>query len=236
MTFARRLDPEWLDQLPGDDPRAIHTRRDLGRINTIMRNAACMASALRKNWRGAPPETIVDLGSGDGRLMLKVARRLAPSWSNVRVILQDKQNIVSAATRAGFAALRWHAEPVSADVFDFLARAQSSPTDIVTANLFLHHFPEPQLAKLLGAVSEFARLVVACEPRRNKFAVGMSRMLWAIGCNDVTIHDAVVSARAGFTGNELSAVWPHRDQWKLHEHFAAISSHCFVARRGSDAT
>jgi hypothetical protein len=231
MTFPRRLDPEWLDQLPGDDPRAIQTRRDLTRINTVMRNAACVAAALTKNWNGEAPKTIVDIGSGDGRLMLKVARRLAPQWRNVKVVLQDKQNIVSSATRDAFAALQWHAEPVSADVFEFLGNGGSSPADIVTANLFLHHFTEQQLSELFAKISAFATLMVACEPRRNHFAVNMSRLLRLIGCNDVTVHDAIVSARAGFARKEMSALWPQSHRWELSEHSAAIFSHCFAARR-----
>ena len=94
------------DQMPADDPRAIRTRRDLRRVNAYMRNVSCMASALRKHGAGRQPHTIVDLGSGDGQFMLRVARRLAPHWRNIKVILQDRQNIVSDATREGFAALQ----------------------------------------------------------------------------------------------------------------------------------
>lgn len=236
MMLPRRLDPEWLDELPASDPRAIRSRRDLRRVNALMGNARCMASALKKYAAGCAPRSIVDLGCGDGRAMLQVARLLAPHCRDVTVFLQDRQNIVSAETRNSFAALGWRAEPVSADVFDFLAAGASSPTDIVTANLFLHHFTEPQLAKLFAHAAQRAWLMVACEPRRARFVVEASRMLWAAGCNDVTVHDAVVSARAGFTGRELSALWPRQDGWQLHEHPAAIFSHCFAARRAAPAS
>jgi len=229
MTFPRRLEPELLDQLPADDPRAIRSRRDLRRVNAWMRNPSRMAGLLSKHTGGEPPRTIADLGAGDGQFMLQVARRLAPRWPNVSVVLLDQQNIVSATTRAAFAALQWNVEPTSADVFDFLAR--SRPLDIITANLFLHHFSDEPLARLLGRAAELARLVVACEPRRAKFVVRASRLLWAIGCNDVSVHDAVVSARAGFNGQELSALWPHRGEWALHEEAAGLFTHCFVARR-----
>src|SRR5947208_2277513 len=84
MSLPRRVEPEWLDQLAADDPRAIRARRDLRRVNAWMRNARSMASALRKH--GAHPRTILDLGSGDGQFMLRVARRLAPHWPNVTII------------------------------------------------------------------------------------------------------------------------------------------------------
>ncbi|MGH6671029.1 MAG: methyltransferase domain-containing protein [Xanthobacteraceae bacterium] len=188
-----------------------------------------MASLLRKYAAERSPRAIVDLGSGDGALMLEVARRLAPHWRSVKVILLDQQNIVSAETREGFAALGWHAEAISADVFDFLAGGPDA--DIVTANLFLHHFTDPQLARLFAGAAKSAWLVAACEPRRGKLAIEFSRMLWTLGCNDVTVHDAVASARAGFAGKELSALWPEQDRWDLHERTALIFTHSFVARR-----
>jgi hypothetical protein len=225
------VEPELLDQLPADDPRAIRSRHDLTRVNAWMRNAACMASALRRYAAGRQPQIIADLGCGDGQFIVQVARRLAPYWRNVTVILQDRQNIVSEATRESIAALRWRAEMVTADVFEFLADARSRPIDAVTANLFLHHFTGAQLARLFAQVAQRAWLLVACEPRRAKFVVESSRMLWAVGCNDVTVHDAMTSARAGFTGSELSALWPQESHWKLYEHPAAVFSHCFAARR-----
>src|SRR5262249_29255228 len=137
MSLPRRVEPELLDQLPAHDPRAIRARRDVRRANTLMMNAAIMASALAEHGAGQQPRTIVDLGSGDGQFMLRVARRLARRWPGVTVILQDQQDIVSRATRDAFAALRWRVETSATDIFDFLADARPSGVDIVTSNLFL---------------------------------------------------------------------------------------------------
>jgi len=231
MSLPRRLEPEWLDHLPAEDPRAMRSRRDLTRVNSFMGNAGRMAKALLAHAPSAP-RTIVDLGSGDGQFMLAVARRLAPRWSDVIVVLLDQQNIVSQATRAGFAALGWRAEPTSADVFNFLAQGRAA--DIVTANLFLHHFADAELTRLLTQVAGATAMMVACEPRRSKLVVEASRLLWMVGCNDVSVHDAVVSARAGFNGHELSALWPRDPQWHLQEHAAGLFSHRFIARRQRD--
>jgi SAM-dependent methyltransferase len=235
MSLPRRVEPELLDQLPATDPRAVRSRRDLTRVNAWMRNAACVASALRRYAAGRQPQTIADLGCGDGQFTVQVARRLAPYWRNVTVILQDRQNIVSETTRESLAALQWRAEIVTADVFEFFADARSRPIDAVTANLFLHHFSGEQLARLFAQIAEHTWLAVACEPRRAKFVVESSRMLWVVGCNDVTVHDAMTSARAGFSGSELSALWPREGHWQLYEHPAAVFSHCFAARRAAAA-
>jgi hypothetical protein len=235
MSFPRRLEAELLDQLPADDPGAIRSRRDLKRVNAFMNNARCVASLLLTHVAGRQPRTILDLGSGDGAFMLQVARRLAPHWRDVTAILLDRQNIVSEETRAKFQALHWRIETISADVFDFLEGGQAANVDALTANLFLHHFTDEQLTRLFARAAQHAWLVAACEPRRAKFVVELSRMLWAVGCNDVTVHDAIASARAGFRDRELSALWPDRENWDLQERSAAVFSHCFVARRRATA-
>ncbi len=231
MSFPRRLEPELLDQMAADDPRAIRVRRDLRVVNAFMGNARCMARALKKNADGRKPQTVVDLGSGDGQVALQVARLLAKYWPDVRVVLLDQKNIVNETTRAGFAALNWSVETVCADVFEFLSDTQAAQADVITCNLFLHHFDDEQLARLLAASAKSAWLVVACEPRRSKFVVRASRLLRMIGCSRDTIHDAVVSARAGFTAGELGALWPGREHWKLNEQSAAFFTHSFAARR-----
>ncbi len=204
MNLPRCVEPEWLDELPADDPRAIRSRRDLQRVNAWMLQPGIMAQALIKHCAHEKPQVVLELGAGDGTFMLHVAKQLAPFWRNVTVILLDRQSIVSDETRDRFSALRWKVELVTADAFDFLEQAEQGCADVITANLFLHHFPKEQLTRLLTRIAQLTRLFVACEPRRAMMALLASRMLWAIGCNDVSRHDAVVSVRAGFNEQELA--------------------------------
>jgi hypothetical protein len=231
MPITRQVQREWLDDLPADDPRAIQSRRDLTRVNAWMLQPSIMARMLLTHHPAQAPRTILDLGAGDGTFMLRVAGLLANRWSNVTVVMIDQQDIVSQATRDGFDALRWGVWTATGDIFDMLERPGFPDFDVVTANLFLHHFAQPQLGRLLGCVARRAPLFVACEPRRAPLPLSASRLLWMIGCNDVSRHDAVVSVQAGFNGRELSAVWPEQDRWELHEHAARLFTHCFIARR-----
>ena len=50
---ARTLEPEVLDVLAANDPRACRSRRDLVRINFVMRQQAIMAALLHS--AGTPP-------------------------------------------------------------------------------------------------------------------------------------------------------------------------------------
>jgi hypothetical protein len=222
--LQRCLVPELLDLLPPDDPRAIKSRRDLALINAIMRQSALMAGALA---RLPGPRVVADLGSGDGRFLLSVAKRLARRWPRVTVLICDQQDIVSDRTRAEFGALGWNCEVRRGDIFDTLPDA-----DIITANLFLHHFEDNALSRLLALAAARAPAFVACEPRRNGFSLLGARLLWALGCNDVTRHDAVASVCAGFNGLELAALWPQDGaalRWRLEERGIFPFTHLFAA-------
>ena len=224
MGASRSLEPELLDLLAADDPRARASRDDLARINFVMRQQTIMAGLLRQHSR---PHRLADLGSGDGRFLLGVARRLAPHWPAVTVHIVDQQYLVSSQTRAGFAALGWKCESVIGDIFETLPHLDA---EVVTANLFLHHLDDLALRGLMTLAVQQARGFIACEPRRSPVALLASRMLFALGCNEVTRHDAVASVRAGFAGRELSHLWPAVG-WRLREGLALPFTHVFSARR-----
>jgi hypothetical protein len=225
----RIVQPELLDALPPDDPRARQSRRDLQRLNSVMRHHACLTGALHKAVRGRPPERITELGAGDGHFLLHVAKSLAPRWTNVKVTMLDQQRTVTERTLAGFAALGWPAEEIVADALVW-AEDPRSLADVVVTNLFLHHLQEAQLARLFAAIANRARLFVAVEPRRGAWPLFCSQRLWMLGCNTITRYDARLSVRAGFAGHELSALWPPTCDWEVTEASTGLFSHLFVAR------
>jgi len=229
--MQRIIEPELLDELPPQDRRAIRSRRDLRRVNVLMRSHDIMAEALRAGANGYTPKHIVDVGAGDGDFLLRVARRLGSSWRGVNASLLDRQDIAGVTTLKGFEQLGWRAERLVTDVFDWVRRMSPESAEVVTANLFLHHFADAQLTELFLALAHCARLFVAVEPQRAAWPLFCSRALWAVGCNAVTRHDAVASVRAGFFGRELSALWPAGNEWILTEKPAGLFSHLFIARR-----
>lgn len=237
MTFARVVEPELLDTLPADDPRAIRSRRDLQRINRLMATSSLLAGALDGLLaKSSAPVTLVELGAGDGTQLLRLAKRRARRWPKVRLVLLDLQPVVSTETVSAYRALGWDPEVIRADVFDWLAHPSAKTTSevdnpIVIANLFLHHFDGLRLQALLHGIAARAEAFVALEPRRSAVALLGSRLLGAIGCNDVTRHDAVVSVRAGFRDQDMGAHWPDTDAWNIEEGRAGLFSHRFVASR-----
>src|SRR5215470_10811016 len=119
----RIVQPELLDQLPPDDPRAIWSRHDLRRINAWMRNHAIMARVLRTALDGYPPGQITDLGAGDGHFLVRVAKKVSARWPGVNVTLLDNRKVANLQTLSAFKPLGWQAEAVAADVFDWLSTA-----------------------------------------------------------------------------------------------------------------
>ncbi len=225
MKSERVVIPEFLDHLAPESPEAEGSRRDLLRVNTLMLQPNIMARALR----GLPFSRIADIGAGDGRFMLKVAKKMASIHPGAKITLLDQSIIPSPERVADFRKLGWDCEEVRRDAFEFLEDERGGTFDLIVANLFLHHFENDRLAPLLKLVSQRTRFFVACEPRRSLLALNGAKMLWAIGCNNVTIHDARVSVLGGFKGAELSSLWPTDAKWSLEEGAAPPFTHFFKA-------
>ena len=236
--LARLLEPETLDHLAPDDPEARRSRRDLRRVNRVMGARAILVRAIERvvPAKAAAPLRIIELGCGDGLLLLDVARSHRPALAAVHLTLLDVAPIVEPATLAAYAGAGWHAEPLHADVLAWAAVAEGGPRwDIVVANLFLHHFEADALARLLAGCARRADALAACEPRRSRFALAASRLVACIGANAVTRRDAVLSVRAGFVADELGRAWPRSGtDWRLDEYEDGPFTHCFcAARRGA---
>jgi hypothetical protein len=234
--MSRSVQPEMLDALSAADPRAAGSRADLRRLNFLMGHAGILARAIRgflsEKHEDSRPLHLVEIGAGDGTLLLTIARRLSALPITARATMVDRQDLISPESRQGFAALGWSVESVAADVFDWLGQT-SARADVLFTNLFLHHFPDKELEALLRLAAARTNLFIACEPRRSPVALAAARCLGVIGCNSVTRHDAVVSVRAGFAGREISALWPRDAGWKLSEGSAGLFSHFFVAQKNA---
>lgn len=250
MTIPRVVTAETLDQLSPNDPIAIRSRRDLMRVHSAMRTRSIVA----QGWQSlVPPDfaskplRILEIGAGDGTLLLGVARSLTPCWPRVQLTLLDRVDIVTPATLAAYAELGWAAHVLKADVLDWAALPEKCVTDSGSANawsrwdlvstaLFLHHFEDKQLDLLLARIELRSDRFFACEPKRSWQALVGSHLVGAIGANAVTREDAVLSVRAGFGANEITARWPQvGNTWCTQEFAAGLFSHCFSAQRtGAD--
>lgn len=233
MTLGeRQLQPELLDELPATAPEAIHSRGDLRRVNWLMGNAGWLARLARR-LKLSTPGSLTELACGDGQLLVRLLEQL--DWCPRKITLVDRQPVVAADTLERLKARGGEVAVVADDVFQWLAADSTPKTDIIVTNLFLHHFTTEPLQKLLRLVAAKTDALLACEPRRCPLALNSTRLLGLIGCNHVTRHDAEISVRAGFKGDDLSRFWPDRSAWNICEQKAGLFSHTFGAKRATSS-
>jgi hypothetical protein len=230
MKLQRQVLPEHLDVLPVDDPVARRSRRDLQRVHRVMRSLTILRRAVGELSMTRQPRKILELGAGDGSLMLRFAQSMRPPWRDVEVTFIDRQDLIGPEIRKPLDLLGWKVQVLRIDALDWARAAFDQRYDLCVTTLFLHHFQLSALEELLRAVGARCRAFVACEPRRNRAAWIGSHLLAFLGANEVTREDGVTSVVAGFAGHELTALWPPNGKsWRLQEYFAWPFTHCLVA-------
>jgi hypothetical protein len=146
-------------------------------------------------------------------------------------MLLDRLSLVSPATLGGMRKIGWTPQVMVTDVFEWLAAREYRRWDVILANLFVHHFSAAELERLLVEIAGRTRVFLCYEPRRSALALAGSHMIGFLGAGPVTRKDAVASVRAGFRAQELSSIWPDRQNWELSEYPAGLFGHCFLAVR-----
>jgi hypothetical protein len=190
-----------------------------------------MARHLKQNFSDKSARQIVELGAGDGHFLFSVASRLNGKWPGTSAILVDQLDALDPKLREQFKQLDWSVRLDVAEASAWLGQAKPSAARAIVSNLFFHQFKTEQLTQMLRLAGNSSSLVIALEPRRSWLPRVCGRLLWVIGCGPVTCHDGHISVCAGFSGRELSALWPDKQNWELTERPIGLFSHLFIARR-----
>ncbi|MBE7553325.1 MAG: methyltransferase domain-containing protein [Anaerolineales bacterium] len=176
----------------------VETLAELRLINRLLGAAWPTLEGVHRLWReaGQPAHlSILDVGAGSG----DVNRRLL-SWATRRNIQLQVTLMDIHPDTCRVAQTYYRGEPRiqvrQGDIFQ-LAPHQA---DIVTASLFLHHFPAAQLPAVLQLLLQAARLgVVINDLHRHWLAWAF---IWAatrlFSGNRLIRHDAPLSVRRGF--------------------------------------
>lgn len=228
----RQVYPEALDELSPQDPGAQRSRRDLRRIHRAMLSLRILKLAWSLLRLIEPPARIIELGAGDGTLLLRLARALPSRRVQTELALLDRQQVVSAETIGEFRSVGWHVKIVCEDALQWASAPNPEVYDLCISTLFLHHFRNPELALLLQGVAARTRAFIAIEPHRGTLSTLGSHLIGVLGVNAITREDAVKSVAAGFAGTEITVAWPGRvDSWWIREFRAFPFSQCFLAAR-----
>jgi hypothetical protein len=188
MPAARVVEPEWLDSLPHDHPDARGNRRDIRRINHLQGNFAWMAGQVRRHVRAGM--RLLEVGAGAGDLGARLRSILPAGCVYAGLDLAPRPEHWPGDWP-------WLREDLAGfDAYDGY--------DVILANLILHQFEDPVLARIgrrwrrAGVTRVLARETVRSPVQERLVPLG--RLL---GMNAVSRHDAAVSVRAGFRGHEL---------------------------------
>lgn len=183
---GRVLKPEILDTLPEAEARA--SLDDLTRINRKWGGHATLRRLLSENVSGA--FSMLDVGAASGDMGACVRQW----YPEARVTSLDR--IPSHLARA--------ARPrVAGDAFAL--PFQSKSFDYVFCSLFLHHFSDEEIVRLLRGFGEVARSkVLVIDLERNPGAYYfLPWTRWIFGWDAVTVNDGPISVEASFRAGEL---------------------------------
>lgn len=212
----RDIQPELLDLLPQNDPRAIRARGEMCIVNGVMGNHRWIERMVRRH--GQKGWNITELGAGDGALSLRLL--------NSGLCREEEMQAVDLVTRPlrWPAASGWHCGDVIA--------AALPHSEVVIANLFLHHFTNHELHSIGSKISPVTRLIVAAEPARLWIHRLLGRLLCEVAeLNDVQNHDMQLSIRAGFRGEELGRALGLGNEWQTHVQMHPLGAYRFMAER-----
>lgn len=233
---SRFVAPELLDELAPSDPRARRSRRDLRRVHRAMGSLFILKRAIARLKLAVPPRRILELGAGDGTLMLRLAHAMGPGWRDVSLTVLDRHDLVSARTREAYRALGWQVTVLTEDALVWALEPGPAHYDLCVTCLFLHHFHADTIPLMMHTIGVTADAFVACEPRRSTVARFGSELIGLLGTNSVTRADAVKSVAAGFSAKELTALWPAAaEDWCCQEYAGPPFTHCFTAVRAVSA-
>ena len=204
-TPRRRYRAELMDR--DDNPAEVIERAllDIEKVNRWLGGEKNLLQAFDPYLQAVEPEgclRVLDVGTGGGHLPLALVERGRRLSRSVHVTAVDRDPAtvdVARRVTAHCAAV----EVIAADAFALPFDPGSF--DVVTASLFLHHFPEDEATRLLAAFRRLARHgVIVNDLRRDWIPWGFVTLVgWATLRQRMFRHDAPLSVLRGFTAAEL---------------------------------
>lgn len=213
--MQRLVQPEILDSLPHEDPRALANRRDLRLLNGVMGNTRWFRRRVFPLLR--PDDAVLELGAGEGVL----GKRLAARRPDVR-----RYTAIDHAPPP----VDWP-ETFAWRQVDCMAMEHFNDFSVMCGNMILHQFHD-DLLRALGRKIQASglRLLAFVEPARRALHLWQFRFIGPLMC-DVSRHDGAVSIRAGFRGDELPGLLGLGPEWRIKTVSTQLGAYRLFAER-----
>jgi ubiquinone/menaquinone biosynthesis C-methylase UbiE len=207
LTPKRIYVEELLDAGEGTDEDVARNLSDLRRINRLLGGTKVVLGALSSYLNASDTEqvSLLDVGTGSADIPTAVARwcesrRIKPLIAALDI---SDRNLRIARTRLGIGA---QIELVRADSLSLPFAERSF--DFVTASLFLHHFQDEDVVRLLADFSRVARrAIIINDLVRNLIPYYFARLTGPVlATSFLTRNDGPVSVLRGFTADEMRSL------------------------------
>jgi len=202
----------------------------LGNINKWLGGNRITLNGITQLLKNQPKDksyTIVDLGCGHGDIL-----RLVADYGrkhNYKFSLLGIDANLDAIDYANELSVNYpELSFINEDIFseDF----KTKDYDIALATLFLHHFKEEDILRLLTILSNNSKLgIVVNDLQRSKIAYGLFKLLGLVISNDMIVKDGLTSILRAFKHEELEDIseqlklksqirwqWAFRYQWLIN--------------------
>jgi len=201
----------------------------LGRINKWLggnRITIDGIGELLKNRSKIKTYTIIDLGCGHGDILRLVADFGRKNGYKFKLIgIDANQDTVDYANElsSDYPEVSFKNEDIFSEAF------QEKECDIVLATLFLHHFKEDEILRLLSNLSTKATIgIVVNDLQRSEIAYGLFKLLSMVISNYMIKQDGLTSILRAFKREDLERIseklnlksqiswkWAFRYQWLI---------------------
>ena len=207
LTPKRIYVEELLDAGEGTDDDVARNLSDLRRINRFLGGTKVVVEAISSYLDGGDMNqvSLLDVGTGSADIPTAVAKWCAARGISPLMAALDisERNLRIARTRLGIAS---EIQLVRADSLR-LPFADAS-FDFVTASLFLHHFKDDDVVRLLSDFARVARrAVIINDLVRNLIPYYFARITGPVlATSYLTRYDGPVSVLRGFTLDEMKSL------------------------------
>jgi 2-polyprenyl-3-methyl-5-hydroxy-6-metoxy-1,4-benzoquinol methylase len=203
LTPPRIHEEELLDAGVGTDEDVARNLKDLRRVNRWLGGTRVILDALRDQITdGTSQLSLLDVGTGSADIPMAVAECCSRLGVQATVVGADisERNIRVTRARLGVSSA---ISMVQADALALPFKERSF--DYVTASMFLHHFREEDVIRLLASFGRIARrAVIVNDLIRNLIPYYFTKITGPLFASSfLTRNDAPVSVLSGFTVREM---------------------------------
>jgi 2-polyprenyl-3-methyl-5-hydroxy-6-metoxy-1,4-benzoquinol methylase len=199
---VRSTAPELMDDLTLPEPALQAALADLKKVNTLLGGHAVGIAGLKPFLSPTAEAHILDIGCGDGEFLRHLQKYCVKKGYKVRLTGWDcNAESLESGTKKKSKETR-----ITYELRDILEFPELPQGDlIIICNLFLHHFTDEEILKMLVHWSNSGcKAVVINDLDRNPLAYYLFRLFGVIFMKSkIAIHDGLISIQRGFRRVDL---------------------------------